>query len=43
MTVKYDEGEVPPPGAGLVTTTGYSPAVPRSADVREIVSWLAFT
>jgi len=39
VTVKFAAADVPPPGAGLVTTTGYVPAVARSAEVREIVSW----
>ena len=37
VTVKVAVAE-PPPGAGLVTTTGKAPAVPRSASVRPIVS-----
>jgi hypothetical protein len=43
ITVKYAADDAPPPGAGFVTTTGYVPAVARSADVSEIVSWLMFT
>jgi hypothetical protein len=42
-TVKLVGVEEPPPGAGLVTTTGYEPAVARSAVVSEMVSWLALT
>jgi len=42
-TVKSTAFEAPPPGEGLVTTTGKLPAVVRSFVVREIVSWLGFT
>ena len=42
-TVKVTAADAPPPGAGFVTTTGFVPAVARSAEVSEIMSWLALT
>jgi hypothetical protein len=42
-TVKLTADEEPPPGAGFVTTTGYEPAVARSAVASEMVNWLALT
>jgi hypothetical protein len=37
VTTKYAGLDAPPPGAGLVTTTGKLPTVARSAVVNEIV------
>ena len=41
--MKFAANDAPPPGAGFVTTTRKVPAMARSADVSEIVSWLALT
>ena len=41
--MKLTADEEPPPGAGFVTTTGYEPAVARSAVDSEMVNWLALT
>lgn len=43
FTVKVDEADVPPPGAGLVTVTGNVPALPMSAAVIDAVSCVALT
>jgi hypothetical protein len=37
-TMKLVGADEPPPGARLVTTTGYEPAEARSTDVSEMVS-----
>ena len=38
VTTRLTAFELPPPGAGFVTTTENVPAVPRSALLREMVS-----
>lgn len=43
LTMKVTEFEEPPPGGGLVTTTGKFPAVAWSAALSAIVSWVALT
>jgi hypothetical protein len=43
VTVKVTGGELPPAGAGLVTTTANVPALARSALLSVMDSWLALT
>jgi hypothetical protein len=38
LTMKFTAFEAPPPGGGLVTITGYDPAVARSLVLREMAS-----
>jgi hypothetical protein len=42
-TVKFTTFDVPPPGAGFVTVTGYVPAVATSVLARASVSWVLLT
>ena len=42
VTLKFKGWEVPPPGGGFVTTTGYVPTAARSDAASGIVSWFAF-
>jgi hypothetical protein len=43
LTVKLTEFDAPPPGEGLVTTTGYVPAVAWSLALKEMVSCVELT
>jgi hypothetical protein len=42
-TEKFTAFDVPPPGAGFVTVTGYVPPVATSALARASVSWVLLT
>ena len=43
VTVKFMALDVPPPGAGLITETGYVPAVATSVLARASVNWVLLT